>query len=396
MMQLTVLAQDASWLDRTLWGNPAWQWLTAVGVIVTAVVVFIVVRAVLVSRLGRLAKRTEGQWDDLAVALVADVRTPVVAVVAAWAASSALVLPHTASQALRIAGVAAIALQMLLSSRLVIDFGLRVALAKKRTPDGQPDPMIQSGLGIIRFIATLVVGAVVVLLALDNLGVAVTPMIAGLGVGGIAIALAVQSILGDVFASLSILFDKPFMVGDFIIVGQQMGVVEHIGIKTTRVRALSGEQLVFTNSDLLSSRIQNFKRMQERRAAFTIGVIYQTPSSVLRRIPQIIREAVERQAGLRFDRCHFRNYGAYALDFETVFYVSDPDMRRFLDLQQEVFLEIFDRFIEEGIEFAYPTAVEYQFTAARLEAPKRERRAPETRTPPGAPPALEPNDAPSA
>lgn len=391
-MFTTVLAQDASWLDRTLWGNPVWQWLTAVGVVIAAVIVFIAVRALLVNRLGRWAKRTEGQWDDLAVALIADVRTPIVAVIAAWASSQALVLPHAASQALRIAGVCACALQLLLSSRLVIDFGLRLALAKKRTPDGQPDPMIQSGLGIIRFIATLVIGAIVVLLALDNLGVAVTPMIAGLGVGGIAIALAVQSILGDVFASLSILFDKPFMVGDFIIVGQQMGVVEHIGIKTTRVRALSGEQLVFTNSDLLSSRIQNFKRMHERRATFTIGVIYQTPSHKLRLIPRIIREAVEHQPGLRFDRSHFRAYGAYSLDFESVFYVQDPDMRRFLDLQQEVFLEIFDRFIEEGIEFAYPTAVEYQFTAAQMEAPRRERRAPEARPSPPAPPALEPTD----
>jgi small-conductance mechanosensitive channel len=196
---------------------------------------------------------------------------------------------------------------------------------------------------------------VVLLLGLDNLGIDVTALVAGLGVTGIAVALAVQNILGDLFASLSIVLDKPFVIGDFLAVGDMMGSVEYVGLKTTRLRSLSGEQLVFSNSDLLGSRIRNFGRMAERRALFTIGVTYQTPREKLERIPQMIREAVEAQPQTRFDRSHFARYGDSAITFETVYYVTVPEYPVYMDIQQAINLRIHEAFEREGIEFAYPT-----------------------------------------
>jgi len=208
------------------------------------------------------------------------------------------------------------------------------------------------GLG---FLARLVLGSVVVLVGLDHFGVNITAMVAGLGVGGVAVALAVQNVLGDLFASLSIVLDKPFVVGDFIVVGEQRGTVERVGLKTTRVRSLSGEQLVFSNSDLLSSRIQNFKRMDERRVSFRIGVTYQTPRSALESIPGTIRQIIESIDRTRFDRAHFASYGDFALLFEIVYYVLDSDYNVYMDVQQTINLRIHEAFEKDGIEFAYPT-----------------------------------------
>lgn len=181
-----------------------------------------------------------------------------------------------------------------------------------------------------------------------------TALVAGLGVGGIAVALAAQNILGDLFASLTIVFDKPFLIGDFIIVGEHLGTVEHIGLKTTRLRSLTGEQLVFSNTDLLNSRIRNFKRMQERRIVFTIGVSYGTPYHAIAAIPGIIRNIVEDTAQVRFDRAHFKEYGTYSLNFEVVYWVLSPEFALYMDIQQQINLEIFRRFEEEGIQFALP------------------------------------------
>jgi small-conductance mechanosensitive channel len=207
----------------------------------------------------------------------------------------------------------------------------------------------------LTFVGKLVLWSVALLLVLENLNFDVSALVASLGVGGIAVALAAQNILGDLFASLSILFDKPFVVGDFIFVGDMMGTVEKVGLKTTRVRSLFGEQLVFSNNDLLSSRIKNYKRMEERRVVFTLGVTYQTNAEQLELIPGIIKETIENQEKVRFDRSHFKGYGDFALLFETVYWVTDPDYNLYMDIQQRINLELFRHFEEQGIEFAYPT-----------------------------------------
>jgi len=216
-----------------------------------------------------------------------------------------------------------------------------------------------SVLNFIELGVRVAIWSIVFLLVVDSFGHDVTALIAGLGVGGIAIGLAVQNILGDLFASLTIVLDKPFVVGDFIIVDSHLGSVEHIGLKSTRIRSLSGEQLIFSNGDLLGSRIRNFKRMKERRVVFSLGVTYQTPSEKLKRIPGMVREIIEKQDLVRFDRAHFQKYGDFSLVFEIVYWVLDPDYTKYMDIQQAINLEIYSAFEEAGIEFAYPTQTVY-------------------------------------
>jgi small-conductance mechanosensitive channel len=192
-------------------------------------------------------------------------------------------------------------------------------------------------------------------MVLDNLGVNITTLVASLGIGGIAVALAVQNILGDLFASLSIVLDKPFVVGDFIIVDKYLGTVEYVGLKTTRLRSLGGEQLVFSNADLLKSRLQNMTRMNRRRVAFTVTVTYDTPTAILRRVPAMLTEIVKAQEPVTFDRAHFSGMAASSLNFDVVYWVETADFNRHMDILQEIYLQIMDRFAAEGIEFAFPT-----------------------------------------
>ena len=238
---------------------------------------------------------------------------------------------------------------------LWISTALVAWLDHRRNVTLNEDKAVAGSIGIIRFVARVAVWAMVLLLTLDNLGVDITALVAGLGIGGIAVALALQNVLGDLLASLSIALDQPFVIGDFVIVGEHMGTVEYIGIKSTRLRSLTGEQIVMSNADLLSSRLRNYGRMYERRVVFTLGVTYETPRDKLRRIAPLLREIVEAQDGVRFDRAHFAKYGPYSLDFEIVYHVRSPDFGRYMDAQQAINFRIHEAFEALGVEFAYPT-----------------------------------------
>jgi len=190
---------------------------------------------------------------------------------------------------------------------------------------------------------------------LHSLGVNVTTLIAGLGVGGVAIALALQNILGDLFASLTIILDKPFSVGDFIAANNYMGTIEYVGIKNTRIRSLSGEQIIVANGALLKEEIKNYKIMTERRVIFNIGVTYQTDEEKMKKVPSIIKKIVEKIPNTRFERCHFLKFGLSSLEFEVVYWVENPDYKIYADIAHEVNLQILSQFKEEKIEFAYPS-----------------------------------------
>ena len=228
-------------------------------------------------------------------------------------------------------------------------------LDRRRKIAIEADKAAAGSIGIIRFIARVAIWAMVVLLTLDNLGFDITALIAGLGIGGIAVALAVQNVLGDLFASLSIALDQPFVIGDFLVVGEHMGSVEYIGIKSTRLRSLSGEQIVMSNADLLGGRLRNFGRMQERRIAFTVGVTYETPRVLLQQLSAVLRSAIERQPGVRFDRAHFASFGPFSLDFECVYYVLSAEYARYMDVQQAINFAVHEEFANLGVQFAYPT-----------------------------------------
>jgi small-conductance mechanosensitive channel len=203
------------------------------------------------------------------------------------------------------------------------------------------------------------------LLALENLGFNVTTLLAGLGIGGVAVALAAQGILGDVFASVTIALDKPFAIGDFITIDDVMGTVEQVGLKTTRLRSLSGEQIVLANTDLLKGRVHNFKRLSERRVEFTLGVAQDTAASKVALIPAIIREAINAQPKTRFERAHFKKYGDANLIFESAYYFGDPDYNLYMDVQQAINLAIQRGLQEEGIISVRPTPTVNEGTQGR-------------------------------
>ena len=342
-------------LDQVVYGNPVRQWLIALGVFLAAAVVFRIVKAVVAHRAAKLAERTQTGWDDAVVQVFDATKLWFLLVLALFLASLTLVLPAKARTAVESVTVITLLIQAAVWGHVLITNSLTGYMKRRMETDAAAVTTVAA----IGFIAKLLLYAFVLLLILANLGVDVTALIAGLGVGGIAVALAAQNILGDLFASLSIVLDKPFVLGDFIVVGDMMGTVEKIGLKTTRVRSLSGEQLVFSNNDLLSSRIRNFKRMFERRVVFSLGVTYQTPRDKLAAIPAMIREIVESQEHTRFDRSHFKDFGGSSLNFETVYYVTRPDFNLSMDIQQAINLAIYERFANLDIEFAYPTQTIY-------------------------------------
>jgi small-conductance mechanosensitive channel len=243
------------------------------------------------------------------------------------------------------------------------------------------DPTMSGSLEIILFIVSIVVWTMAFLLALDNLGIEIKPLLAGLGIGGIAVALAVQSVLGDLLAGISIALDKPFAIGDSLAIDGFVGTVEHIGVKSTRLRSISGEQIVIANADVLKSRIRNYGRMRERRSAFELNVTYETAPQTLRAIPPAIRAIIDAQPLARFDRCHLLSCGASALVFEVVYFVLVADFRVYADTQQAIIVAILERFRELGVQFATPLVLP---TPAR-QAPVR--TAEDASAAPRAPPA---------
>lgn len=208
--------------------------------------------------------------------------------------------------------------------------------------------------GIETFLKILI-WSIAVIILLDQLGIQVSALVAGLGIGGIAIALAAQNVLGDLFSYFVIYFDHPFEIGDFLIIDDYMGTVENIGIKTTRIRSLGGEELIFSNTNLVNSRLRNYKRMRKRRVLFKFGVIYQTTLEQLKEIPYIITEIIKQISGATLDRVHFSSYGDFSLDFEVVYYVNSRDYNKYMDIQQEINFKMKEEFEKRGIEFAYPT-----------------------------------------
>ena len=338
-------------LEQTARNNAWADWFLALGIVLLTLAGFWIVQKVLLKRLAAYARTTETLADDLLVETLAATRPLLLAPLAVYLGSHALTLPDKAVRVLEHVTVIGLLLQAAIWGNRFIGSWVRVSLRAKASQD----PAGASTLSVIGFMTRVGLWTLALLLGLDNLGFNITALLAGLGVGGVAVALAAQNILGDLFASMSIALDKPLVIGDFIIVGEQMGNVENIGLKTTRVRSLSGEQIVFANNDLLQSRIHNYQRMQERRVLFTFGVTYQATAAQLERTPVIVREIIESQPKTRFDRAHFKAYGDSALVFEVVYFVLSSDYNVYMDIQQAVNLALFRRLQEAGVQFAYPT-----------------------------------------
>lgn len=349
-----------TFLDRMWYGNTVRDWALALAVAAVVMVALYALRQVVVRRLSALARRTATDLDGLVVDLARRTRYVFILAVAVYVGSLTLALPRAADRVLGVVAAAALLLQLALWGNGVITYAMSRYVQRRL----EQDPASATTVAVLSFVGKVALWTIVLLVALDNFGINITALLTGLGVGGIAVALALQNVLGDLFAAFSIALDKPFRIGDFIIVGDQLGTVEHIGLKTTRIRSLSGEQIVVSNADLLGSRIRNFKQMHERRILFTFGLAYETALVSLQAIPQIVRQIVEAEPQTRFERAHFKEYGDFSLNFEVVYYVLTPDYNTYMDVQQAINLKLYRQFQAHDIEFAYPTQTLYLRRAA--------------------------------
>lgn len=339
-------------LQLILFGNSLSTWLVALGITLFMLVVLKIAKRLVLRRLSILGRFSQAGLDDLTERIIKESKSFFFAILAVFIGAQVLSLPENVREFLRLLAIAAFLLQVGFWSNGVIAYSVE----RKVKENLDIDAGRATTFGAFGLVAKIVVWVVVALVILDNLpNVEITTLIAGLGIGGIAVALAVQNILGDLFSSFTIILDKPFVIGDFIIVDDYRGTVEHIGLKSTRIRSLTGEQLVFANSDLLSSRVRNYKRMARRRILFKLGVTYQTPVEKLAAIPGMIREIITAHPEATFERAHFHEYGDFSLNFEVVYFVESAEYVVYMDIQQAINLALYQCFEENGIFFAYPT-----------------------------------------
>jgi len=351
-------------LDRIWHGNTVERWGVALLVALGAYLFLVFLRGTIVRRLDRVARNTPTVWDDLAVELVRRTRGYFIAVLALHAGVSTLAIPGPAGAPLRTLTVLVALMQLARWGNGAISFAVHHHVERRRAVDATGATTIAAlGIG-----ARIVFWALLILLALDNLGFDVTTLVAGLGIGGVAIALAVQNILGDLFAALAIVLDKPFVIGDTIAVDAFEGTVEHIGLKTTRIRSVNGEQIVISNAELLKGRIRNFKGMTGRRVVFHTDIDYGMPAERVEALPAEIRAIVASQPGVRFERSHFKRFGESGLQLETVYHLTDTDYLRFMDTQQAINLAILRAHGAEEMRLAHAPGA-----AARTRPEAKER-----------------------
>jgi len=337
-------------LSYSIFGNSSLDYLTSLGIFIGGMAVVYFFKKYVLRRLRRWAESTETSIDDLFIRAIEKSIVPAVYLGILYISLHTLTLSQGFQRGLSIVVIVLITILVVRAVTAAVNFGLQASLKESHDPERR-----EKQLKGIRLLINIVIWTIAVVFLLDNLGVKISAAVAGLGIGGIAVALAAQAVLGDLFSYFVIFFDKPFEIGDFIVVGDKMGVVEYVGIKTTRIRALSGEQLVFSNTDLTNSRVHNFKKMERRRVVFKLGVIYQTSADKLKAIPIMVREIIVKQTDAEFDRGHFASFGDFSLDFEFVYYVSGADYAKYMDIQQAINFSIYEIFEKEKIEFAYPS-----------------------------------------
>ncbi len=340
-------------LDIAFLGNTIADYLIAIAVFLLALIFFKILREMILKRLEELAKKTETDLDETLIGIVRSLRPPFYFFISFYLALFFVELHPSVMTGITYVLIIWVGYQVGVVFSVLIDY----IIGKKTSVEKEAHT--QAAMHLLGTIVKVVVWIVVILFVLSNMGVNVTSIMGALGIGGIAIALAAQNILNDLFSSFSIYFDKPFEVGDFIMVGDHMGVVEYIGVKTTRIRALQGEEIVLSNQELTSARIQNFKKLKERRVVFHFGVTYDTPNDTLKKIAEGVKKIIEDSERSRFDRAHFYRFDESSLTFEVVYFLLSSEYNEYMDTQQEINLKIKEMVEGEGAGFAYPTRTLY-------------------------------------
>ena len=353
MVNLTAMPSMS--FTQALSANTGADYLDAVALMVIVFAAVFIIKQV-VHTVYRSKRQARG-GRKLVKEFLDQLKWPLYAIIAVYVGSMSLELPSILDWALFIIFLSAILVYIVKGTFGIVDFFVE---QKQKHRKGKEE-FDTSFLVIIKALLKGTAVVLAVLLLLSNMGLNVTSLIAGLGIGGIAIAFAFQNILEDIFSSLSIYLDKPFKEGDFIIIGNDMGVVKHVGIKSTRVQALGGQELIVSNRELTSTRVNNYKRMEKRRIVFTFGVTYETPLSKVKKIPDVVREVVTSTQNTEFDRAHFKSFGDSALLFEVVYYVTSPDYTVYMDAQQQINLGIAERLKKQKVSFAYPTQTVYEY-----------------------------------
>ena len=339
--------------QQTYFQNRVIDYLIAISIFILLVISIQILKSILIKLLKTWAKKTTTTIDDKFVKAFEQKIKPFLSLIYFGAFYISIKRLTMDSQIERFFNIFVLTLLTFFGIRFLLSitiYGLETYWVKKEKDKAKK----QALKGIISVIK-IIVWSIVLIIFLDNLGIKISALVAGLGIGGIAIALAAQSFLGDLFSYFVIFFDRPFEIGDFIVIGDYKGTVEHIGLKTTRIHSLGGEQLIFSNQDLTNSRIQNYKRMDRRRIIFQFGVIYQTTLTQLKKIPQIVEKIITQIPETAFDRAHFAAYGDFSLNFEVAYYVNNSDYKKYMDIQQEINFQLKDSFKKQKIEFAYPT-----------------------------------------
>jgi len=344
---------QASW-NITLLGNSVLDYLVTLGALILFLIVFKIFQLVILNRLKKLAKTTKTDIDDILIEAVRSLKPPFYYFVSIYFVLPFLEIKESVLEIISGILIILIVYQIIKAILILVDYVFEKISNKKEDVGTK---LAFSYLGIF---AKVLIWSFGLLLILSNLGIDVTSLVAGLGIGGIAFAFAMKNILGDLFSSFAIFFDKPFLPGDFIRVGDQSGTVKKIGIKTTRVQASQGEEIVFSNQELTSTQIHNFKKLKERKIYFSFGVVYETPLKQIKEIPKIVKGIISEISEARFDRAHFNRFDNFALNFDVVYFVETDDYKKYMDIQQKINIEIMEAFEKEEIEMAYPTQVIYQ------------------------------------
>lgn len=342
-------------LGKTLLGNTYMDYIAALVVFTLALLVFKIFREIILTKLKKFADKTETDIDDTFIEIFCSIRPPFYAILSIYISLFFVNIAENFFNIIFYILLAVIGYQASVAFSILIDYVIRKKTIKEEEPNAQ---------AAFRLLGNLVKGVVwvvVFLFILSNMGVNVTSLVGALGIGGIAVALAIQNILNDLFSSFAIYFDKPFEVGDFIIVGNDMGTVEYIGVKTTRLRDLGGEELVISNQELTTARVHNYQKLSDRRIVFHFGVTYETSVEVLKNIPIKIKEIIDALDMARFDRAHFYRFDESALTFEVVYYILSSEYNDYMNVQQEINLKIKKAVEEEGSGFAYPTRTIYAY-----------------------------------
>lgn len=321
--------------------------------------VFWLIRSIVLGRLEMLSQKTETDVDDVIISAVSSIRGFTYTLIALYLTLKLFELPSVLDSVLTGVVLFVVVWQLIETVSCFIDYGARRFLEKDEDGDGVVDPNAATASSMVTLLARIVLWGFGIIFVLSNLGIEVTSLVAGLGIGGVAVAFALQGILSDLFSSFSLYFDKPFRIGDFIVVGSDSGTVEKIGIKTTRIRTLQGEELVVSNAELTSVRVQNFKRMKDRRISFKFGITYETPRKKVEAVIDLVKGIFPPIKNVRFDRVHFIELGDSALIYEVVYFVESSDYTEYMDTQQKINLGLMEVLEKEGIEFAYPTQTLY-------------------------------------